>query len=166
MNLYKITEDIRLRLDALLDSDIELTEEEQACLFGRIKDEAKDKQLAVAAYIKNIEAEIKSMEKYQDEMQERVVKFSNKASKLKDYLKYSLDSLGLEKVEGIEFDISIKKNPPSVLIEDESVLPAFFIKEEVSVIKKIDKKLIAERLKQGEKVAGCDLVQNTRLEIK
>jgi hypothetical protein len=164
MNLYNITTEIVMRLDSVLNGDVELTEEERLDLFGRIKSEAKDKQLAVAAYIKNLEAEIQSMEKYQDEMQDRIVRFSKKASKLKDYLKYSLDSLGIEKVEGIEFDIAIRKNPPSVFIENESLIPLNFISEKI--IRHIDKKSLFEHLKSGEEIQGARLQQNTRIEIK
>ena len=64
----------------------------------------------------------------------------------------------------MHFDLSIKKNPPKVVIEDEEMIPQSFI--DVQTVEKVNLKTIKEELKKGEAVQGARLIQETRLDIK
>ncbi len=70
----------------------------------------------------------------------------------------------IHKIETVHFDLSIKKNPPKAVIEDEAMIPQSFI--DVQKIEKVNLKKIKDELKKGEAVQGARLVQETRLDIK
>lgn len=58
-------------------------------------------------------------------------------------------------------DMKIRKNPPSVVLTDESLIPDSFKKQKIDIV--IDKTAVKEALKKGEDVAGAILVQKKRL---
>ena len=58
----------------------------------------------------------------------------------------------------------LKKNPPKVVIEDESEL-ADYVKIELIEKKSIDKKKLKEDIKAGKKIKGAKLVQETRISL-
>jgi len=69
---------------------------------------------------------------------------------------------GIDKVKGRLFTLAFQKNPPSVEVMDESLIPSDYIKTVTSV----DKKLILEALKSGHSVSGCSLSQSESLRIR
>jgi hypothetical protein len=72
-----------------------------------------------------------------------------------------LDS-GVKKAEGKLFSFSVRKNPPRVEITDEAAVPP----EYVDYVTKINRAGIKDALESGKEVAGAELVQTTRLEIR
>lgn len=71
----------------------------------------------------------------------------------------------IAKLEGKTSTFSLRLNPPSVLIEDESALPPEY--KFIEQTMRIDKQGIAKALKSGIEVPGADLrVNSIRLEIK
>ena len=89
----------------------------------------------------------------------------DKQEKLYKYVKENMNKLGLEKIETPIGNITIKKNPPSINIVDEKIIPIEYIKEKIVI--SIDKTKIKEDLKAGKTVLGAELIEtNTRLEIK
>ena len=70
----------------------------------------------------------------------------------------------INKIETLHFDLSIRKNPPKAIIEDEEMIPKDFI--DAQVIEKVNVNKVKEELKKGASVQGAKLVQETRLDIK
>lgn len=64
------------------------------------------------------------------------------------------------------YTVKLRKNPPSVEITDEAIIPAAYRKIVVKETETIDKKAIAEALKHGNLVDGANLVTRFRLEVK
>jgi len=163
-SLYKITTETKELLDSLETVDF-LTDEERTNLLSSIQGDLKEKCLNVAAYIKHLEAEEHQMMVYMDDMRERRVKKNAKIEKLIEILKWSMQVSKLDKIEGVEFDIKLAKNPPSLLIENIDSVPAFFKHEKVELF--IDKNAIKYALKDGKEIAGCRLVEDSmRVVIK
>jgi phage host-nuclease inhibitor protein Gam len=84
------------------------------------------------------------------------------AAGLRDYLKHNMQQAGIERIECPLFQISIRSNPPAVEVFDEAQVP----KELLRVKYEVDKTAIKAELKAGREVAGCRLVNGTRLEVK
>lgn len=61
------------------------------------------------------------------------------------------------------FEFKIKKNPPSVIIEDENMIPDQFKKEKVTIT--VDKKAIKDEISKWWIVAWCHLAHWTKLTI-
>ena len=70
----------------------------------------------------------------------------------------------INKIETVNFDLSIRKNPPKAVIEDQEMIPKDFV--ETHVTEKININKVKEELKKGASVQGARLVQETRLDIK
>jgi len=83
---------------------------------------------------------------------------------MKDYLKGSMEHTGITKIECPYFKLSIQKNPVSVIITNEKLIPEQFKEQVISW--KIDKTAIKNCLKAGEAITGAKLINGTRLAIK
>jgi hypothetical protein len=62
--------------------------------------------------------------------------------------------------------LKLRKNPPAVEVRDESLIPADYRVVKVVEKETIDKKAIADALKNGVPVEGCALITRNRLEVK
>jgi hypothetical protein len=83
---------------------------------------------------------------------------------LKNFIMLNLKKLGKTQYQTSLYTISIRKNPPSVNIIDEHLVPIKY--KSIEEIIKIDKKEIAKDLKENKNVTGCELTQSERIDIK
>lgn len=84
------------------------------------------------------------------------------ADGLKAYLKRSMEAMGIEKIQCPLFTVSIRNNPTSVDVFEESMVPDEFLVPKYSV----SKTKIKEELAAGVDVPGARLVKTTRLDVK
>ena len=89
--------------------------------------------------------------------------YKNKIEGLKKYLESGMIFSGLKKIDLGVFNISIAKNPPSLNILDEKLIPKEYLIEQAP---KIDNTSIKNAIKEGKEIAGCELVQKESLRIK
>jgi len=88
-----------------------------------------------------------------------------KQEKLNKYIKENMEKLGLDKIETPLGNLTIKKNPASVNIIDESLISREYIKEKITT--SVNLTAIKKDIEKDIKVLGVELVKtNTRLEIK
>lgn len=64
------------------------------------------------------------------------------------------------------YTVKLRKNPPAVEITDEAIIPAAYRKVVVKETESIDKKAIAEAIKNGALVDGATIVTRYRLDVK
>ena len=102
-----------------------------------------------------IEAELKRLKSLK-EHRERV------AAGLHEYLKYHMEQTGIQKIETPLFSISLRTNPPSVEVFDESQIPDEFMVPKYSV----SKTLLKKAMEEGQEIPGCRMTQTTRVAIK
>ena len=88
----------------------------------------------------------------------------NKRERYKAYLAGAMEAGQLEEIVGTTRKISFKKNPPSVNILDESLIPGKY-KTVVQTVT-ISKAIISDDLKAGIIVPGAELKQGKSLKIK
>ena len=113
-----------------------------------------------AMYFQNLDGTANQIGDAIKRMQHRKKVIENKAARMRKYLYDNMKASDISKIECPEFVLSIKKNPKSVLIEDEDLIPAEF-KTTIETIK-IDKTAI----KKAEGCPGAKIVQGDRLDIK
>ena len=116
--------------------------------------------------VKEFESKIMSLEDAYDEMWQRNVRFENKRKSLLEYLQACMTIAGVKKVEGVEFDIVIRKNPHAVKIIEEGLVPVSYWKIPEPAPARLDRKSILKDLKDGKSVPGCQLEQTERVEIR
>lgn len=96
-------------------------------------------------------------------LQERKKIIRARIDRVKDYTLTAMQMHGLRKIECPECTISIQKNPPSVEVFEEKLIPNEYWKQPEPVL---DKKSLLDDLKDGVVIQGCCLKQNEGLRIR
>ena len=96
-------------------------------------------------------------------LQERKKVIRARIDRVKDYTLSAMQMHGLRKIECPECTISIQKNPPSVEVFEEMLIPGEYWKQPAPVL---DKKALLEDLKEGVVIDGCCLKQSEGLRIR
>jgi len=126
------------------------------------------KAVNVAAYAKHLDyqadilnAEIKRLDSYLRTVERQ-------AEALRNYLHDQMAKAGISKIENIEgappFRLSIRKNPPRVVIDNEAAIEWEYKRSITKV--EIDKQMIKDALKAGRSVPGAHMEQSERVEIR
>jgi hypothetical protein len=87
-----------------------------------------------------------------------------RAERLENAVIRHMEMVELKEIVTDLYTLKLRKNPPKVEILEEVVVPSEYKVEKVSFT--IDKKAIADALKNGVPVDGARLVNTTRLEVK
>ena len=164
MNLYEIANEYQILLDQTFDSETgEINETALACL-DKVADDMKHKGVAIASYIRNIEAEEEAIEEAIKRMEARKNQLLRKTKSLVDYLQSNMERCAISEISCPYFVIKLKKCPVSIDVINESEIPSEYLK--VKKIVSVDKVKIKEELQAGVCINGVALKQNMRLEIK
>jgi len=160
MKLYEVATQYRSALAALEDTDIPA--EAIADTLEALQGDLEVKAMSVAAYFENLTAEVAAMKSAEKRIADRRKALESKIDRGREYLKSNMEACGITEIKGPELLLRIRKNPPSVFIDNESELPeaCFRIKREP------DKTKIKAMLDSGEIINGARLEQSTRLEVK
>lgn len=156
LKLYEISTAYLETLEALAEMD----DLPQEAITGTIEGWVgtfEQKAIAIAAYIRNMEAARKRMEA-------RKRALENNADRMRQYLKFEMERTGIMKMKSTELALRIQKNPHSTIVDDESQIPDKF--KETIVTVKVRRAEIGKALKAGQAVTGAHLEQTTRLVIE
>lgn len=161
LSLYTITN----AFPALMEQE-EMTEEEKAKVVEELTNLLNEKSQSIIGYTKNIELTIEAMKTEEKRISDNRKTLENRLSKFKEYVKECMEQGGFSKIETELGQLSIAKNPMSIEIENEDVIPSEFKQEVVTI--KIDKTAIKNHFKEtGEIVDGTRIIDNkTSLRIK
>lgn len=170
MTLYAIAEECRHALSAVESADLtDLSEEERRQLIedslGGLREAFSRKALAVGAFVANLNFEIDNLRAMEKRIQERRKAAEAKAEWLAECLRAAMEALGFKEIKDAQIRLRIKRNPPRVIVDDESQVPEDYKERQVLVA--VRKSLIGEALKSGLDVPGAHLdASGTRLEIR
>lgn len=162
MNLYNLTGNF-LTVQKILEDDIENetlidTLESLDCAIEEKAQNTVYLLKNLEAYSVGIDAEIKRLD--------ALLKSINyKAQSVKDYLFGQLEIAGKTEIKTNIATIKQQKNPASVQINDEKLIPAKY-QTVIPTSFKISKVDIAKDLKAGVEIAGCELKHSVRWVIK
>lgn len=123
----------------------------------------------VAKFILNSEAMADAVEGASKQMKLRAERIRKRAESVREYLRVNMQGAGITKIEATEFVLALKKNPPSVIVDDEAAIPeAFKVTPEPPPppLPRPDKALIKKAIQSGMTIAGCHLEQAERLDIR
>lgn len=165
MKLYELTEEaeeILLAIEELEESENEEQAEELKKVKSLIDAEVAKKSEAIIYITRNIESDIEAIDGEIKRLQALKKKKTNTFDRLKTLVKNSIEKIGKKKIETSLGNLTVRKNPVSIKVVDESLVPNEFVKTDI--VKKIDKKKIKDWLKEtGEVVAGTEVVESTSL---
>ncbi len=163
MKLYEITNEFKFLFEQL-DEDGELTPVMEETMSA-LSDDFEEKAIAVASYIKNLEAEEIAITNAINDMKIRKYKLTKKVQSLSDYLQYNMTLLSINEIKTSPyFKIKLKQCPPSIDVLDECLIPDVFWREKL--VKSVDKIKLKEVLSEGIEVPGASIRRKVKLEIK
>ena len=164
LTLYNITNKFAELMD--MAENGELTEEQYNALGEQLTLELQQKGSGIIGYTQNEEAFIEAVDFQIKRLQDLKKARQNKLEKFKQYVKENMDRLGITKMDTELGTLSIAKNPMSVEIENEEVIPKEFKQQVITT--KIDKTAIKNHFKAtGEIIPGTRIIDNkTSLRIK
>ena len=164
LSLYELSSTYLEALDNLTDPELDLPIEAVNDTLEALGDEMETKAINVTKFMRNMEATAKAIKEAETEMAKRRKSLENRIKWMKDYLKGSMENTGITKIECPYFKLSIQKNPASVVIKNEELIPEKFKEQVISW--KIDKTAIKNAIKSGESIPGANLINGTRLAIR
>ncbi|EHL5881595.1 TPA: siphovirus Gp157 family protein [Listeria monocytogenes] len=127
-----------------------------------IDDELETKAENVAFVIKELEGQSLVLETETKRLAKRKNTINNNVKRLKQSLFDAMITAKKQKIKTNLFTLDIRKNPPSVIVEDESKLLNYLIEQP----KKLDKTKLGDDLKKGIEVPGAKIIQTERLQIR
>lgn len=161
--LYKIANDY-LQAIYLMD-DPEVSREVVFDTLDCCKDAVEVKINSIQIGRSEVVKELDYAKSVRDRADKKVKDCERKLAWLDNYTMHNMELIGLDKVKGKDFTVSIRQNPPSIIIDDEKELYA----EYLTIVPQTyvaNKQKIKEHLKAGKTVPGCHLESKRRLEIK
>jgi ethanolamine utilization cobalamin adenosyltransferase len=163
ITLYEIAAEYRADLEKLAEMDLD--EQAFADTLESLGGELQVKAQNTIAYTQHLEALSASIKEAEQRMAQRRKVIEKKVERIKDYVKEVMQANGIQRIECPHFVLSIAKNPPSVLIEDERQIPQDYFTSPPPPPPQIDKTLIKKAIQDGFDVPGAKLTQGVRLKI-
>jgi hypothetical protein len=166
MNLYQISNEYQTILGGLYDADTGEINEQAMAKLDDTGLALEKKIVAVASYIKNLEAEQNAINEARTAMAKREASLKGRVSYMERYLQSNMENCGIEKIDCPYFTIKLKKNPPKVNCLDETLVSDNYKKTVVTTTVSLDKRKMLEDMKNGVIIEGAALQQDKHLEIK
>lgn len=91
------------------------------------------------------------------ELGERKGRLEHRVKAKREVVCLTMDKASLGKIEAPEFTLSVRRNPPSVVITDQALLPAEYLRTPEPPAPEPDKAKIAEALKANTSIPGAVL---------
>ena len=157
MNLYELS--LAFQDVQNMDLDPEVMKD----TLDSINDAIESKAENIAKLIRNLESDVSAYKEEEDRLKTKRQSTENKVKWLKTYLEDNMKLTGKTKFKSGMFNFSIQKNPASVNITDEKIIPGEFLIQQQP---KVDKTSIKEILKRGIEVPGAELKQTEGLRIR
>ncbi|MDN2948381.1 siphovirus Gp157 family protein [Streptococcus suis] len=111
--------------------------------------------------IKNLDADEAVVDEEIKRLQNRKKAIRTKKQYLKGSVQYAMEVTGNERVKTALFSITVAKNQPSVVVDEELLPKKYFVQKLIP-----DKTAIKESLKAGKKVRGAMLQESRSLRIR
>ena len=127
----------------------------------------EQKVVNIVKYTRNIETLAEQIKAEEKRMTDRRKGLENKAARIREYVKGCMEYAQVLEVSCPFFRVAVRRNPPSVIIEDAEQLPLDYVVLPPIPAPMPDKRKIGEALRRGETVPGASLDESkTRLEIR
>jgi hypothetical protein len=163
-SLYALASEYEIIAEKLMESDLD--EQTIKDTLESASGDLETKAVNVAMFIRNLESGAEQIKLAKKGMEEREKKLQSKADSIKQYLFDNMKRVGITKIDSPYFSLSIKKNPPKLVIDDAGQIPTEMYIYPPPPPPHPDNAKIKEALKNGEVIAGAHLEQGERLEIK
>lgn len=148
---------------AHLQQMIEDGETDLEGILSTVEDAIETKLESYAMVVKNIESDVAGLKAEEKRLGDKRKTMENGIKRMKENMQYAMSSTGDRKIKGEKFTFTVQKNPPSLKIVDESLIPDFLFTQPKPIL---DKKVLMETLKNGIDVPGAQISQGESLRIR
>lgn len=131
--------------------------------MATIEDAIEIKLESYAMVIKNIESDVAGLKTEEKRLGDKRKAMENNIKRMKLAMHEAMSSTGDKKIKGEKFTFTIQKNPPSLKVADESLIPEIFFDEQKPTL---NKKLLMESIKNGFEYEGAQISQGESLRIR
>lgn len=136
MKLYELTSNYR-ELQLMIEDGVDPSS--VADTLQAIEESIQDKAQNIALLIKNLEADTEAIKLEEKRLVERRKSVENNCKSLKDYLYQQMTVLEVKRIKGTIVTVGIQKNPVSLDIAEDAVVPPEYM---IPQLPKVDKKLL------------------------
>lgn len=161
--LFEITNELA-RLNDLFESGAIDEQAFQDTLEASIRQDAENKLEACAWAIRKLRAEAENLKDEAKFLKAKADRKEANAERILASVHRYMETAKIREAKAGSLDFRIIKNPPSVQIEEGTLLPSNFVTEKVE--RNPDKKKIKEAIEAGGFIKGCSLVTKERVDIK
>jgi ABC-type transporter Mla subunit MlaD len=163
-------EDTAYQLLALLeatDDPVDLAEAvaEAKAQLALVDQMLMEKTESYVSVIRSLEAMADARKAEADRLRDRAKTAERHADWLRARLLTHMQATGRERIETSRFTLTIRQNPPSVVVVDAAAVPHEFERTKIEI--QTDRRAILEHFKTtGEIVPGVSITRGERLDIK
>lgn len=163
--LFNLTAEYRALLTTLTEADV--PPETMSDTLEAIQAPLEDKFRAMIAFAIELEADANAAQVQVERLEALAKSRQGKADWLRNEVLKSFRAAGFTKsIVYDEFTLGVAKNIPSVFIEDEDAVPAYY-RVEIPAAWRVDRRAILAALKTGAVIPGARIADKTyRLSVK
>jgi predicted nuclease with TOPRIM domain len=158
VNLYELSANYQL-----IQTMIEDGQEGLSDTLESLNDAIENKAVGYAKIMKNLEAQAKAIKDEESRLSDRRKSLESNIKNLKQSLEQAMVQLDMKRIKTELFTFNIQKNPPSVEVLNDSVIPRTYFVEQDPVL---NKNAILADLKNGSEVPGVQIKQSEGLRIR
>jgi|GEM_PF-1807564 len=162
--LYTLTGEYLAAAERISDLDVSDDAVIEALDVLRAPLEAKAVHVAMAA--RNLEATADAIRDAIADMERRRAALEARAERVRAYLRDCMIRAGISRIESAHLVLAIRDNPPAVVVDDASLIPAQYMRTPEPPPPEPDKRAIADALKDGADIPGVRLVRTQRIDIR
>jgi hypothetical protein len=162
--LYAISDQYLQDVSKLQDMDLD--EQTIADTLEGLQGDMEVKATNVAMFVRNLESLADQIKAAEAQMSARRKAIETRAERVRTYLLSNMQRTGITKIESPYFVLSVRSNPPKVVIDDPEAVPDEYWRQPAIPLPELDKKAIAAAIKAGSTVAGAHTESGVSLSIK
>lgn len=162
--LYQIADQYLADMQKL--QDMELDDQTLMDTLEGLSGELEVKATNVAMFVRNLESSAEAIKAAEKAMAERRKAIEAKAERIRQYLLENMQRTGITKIESPYLAIGLRKNPPSVEVIDQALIPDEYFDIPEPPAPTLNKNRLKDDLKAGVIVEGAKLFQGQSLSIK
>lgn len=164
LSLYQISAEYRQAADQLAELCMDETtfKDTLESLGGDLEEKCKN----TAFVVRNLEAAAAQIGEAIKDMSARAAQLEKNAERVRQYLLDNMIFADVKKLETPYFVLSVRENPPKVIVDDETQIPGEYFADPPPKPKNLDRKLVAQAIKDGHAVPGAHVERGMSLQIK
>lgn len=138
-SLYELSSTYLEALDMFTDPDQDIDQQTIIDTLESLDDELDSKLINVGKFILSLENQADGIAQAEKRMGDRRKALANKADWLRDYMKSQMERTGKTKLSSPDISLSLAKLPPSVIIDNEDIIPFEFLRSKIEPNKSLIK---------------------------